>query len=56
MRESAGVDGSPADVPAISGWNLGSFGVQEKEAGEAAFETEGIDGWSVGVRVGLQLR
>jgi hypothetical protein len=43
MRESAGVDGSHADVSATSGWNLGSFGVREREAREAAFEMEGVE-------------
>ena len=44
MRESVGVDGSPADAPATSGWNLGSFAVREREAREAAFEMEGVEG------------
>lgn len=43
IRESFGVDGSPADAPATSGWNLGSFGVREREAREAAFEMEGVE-------------
>ena len=44
IRESFGIDGSAADVPATSGWNLGSFGVREREAREAAFEMEGVEG------------
>ena len=43
IREVFGVDGSPADVPATSGWALGSFGVRERQAAEAAFEMEGIE-------------
>jgi len=43
IREAFGVDGSPADVPATSGWVLGSFGVRERQAAEAAFEMEGIE-------------
>lgn len=44
IREAFGVDGSAAHVPATSGWNLGSFGVREREAREAAFEMEGVEG------------
>lgn len=43
IRESYGVDGSVAHVPATSGWNLGSFGVREREAKEAAFEMDGVE-------------
>ncbi|KAF8500778.1 hypothetical protein F5888DRAFT_1302028 [Russula emetica] len=43
IRESFGVDGLVAHVPATSGWNLGSFGVREREAREAAFEMEGVE-------------
>jgi hypothetical protein len=43
IRESFGVDGSAAHVPATSGWNLGSFGVREREAREAAFEMDGVE-------------
>jgi len=43
IREVFGVDGSPADVPATTGWALGSFGVRERQAAEAAFEMEGIE-------------
>lgn len=43
IREVFGVDGSPADIPATSGWALGSFGLREREAAEAAFEMEGVE-------------
>jgi hypothetical protein len=43
IRESFGVDGSAAHVPATSGWNLGSFGVREREARDAAIEMEGVE-------------
>ena len=43
IREAFGVDSSPADVPAKSGWVLGSFGVRERQAAEATFEMEGIE-------------
>jgi len=42
MREMFGVDGSPANVPAASGWGLGSFGIREREAAQAAFEMETV--------------
>ena len=44
IREMFGVEGSPADVPATSGWAFGSFGVRERQAAEAAIEMEGIEG------------
>ena len=43
IRDTFGADGPPADVPATSGWNLGSFGMREREAREAAFEMEGVE-------------
>jgi len=45
IREAFGVNdnGSPADVPATSGWGLGSFGVRKREATEAAFEMDGME-------------
>lgn len=43
IRESFGVDGPAAHVPATSGWNLGTFGVREREAREVAFEMEGVE-------------
>ena len=43
IREVFNTDAPPADVPATSGWSLGSFGVREREAREAAFEMEGIE-------------
>lgn len=43
IREAFGVDGPPANVPAQSGWALGSFGVRERVASEAAFEMEGVE-------------
>ena len=43
IRESFGADGLAAHVPGTSGWNLGSFGVREREAREAAFEMEGVE-------------
>jgi len=43
IRESFGVNGSAAHVPAQAGWNLGSFGVREREAREAAYEMEGVE-------------
>jgi len=41
-----GADGPPANMPAHTGWGLGSFGVRERERGaaEAAYEMEGIEG------------
>lgn len=44
IREVFHVDGSPADIPATSGWALGSFGLREREAAEAAFEMERVEG------------
>ncbi|KAI9508413.1 hypothetical protein F5148DRAFT_1355687 [Russula earlei] len=41
IRGVFGVDGSVTNVPATSGWALGSFGIREREAAEAAFEMEG---------------
>ncbi len=43
IREAFGVDGPAVHVPAQSGWNLGSFGVREREAREAAYEMEGVE-------------
>ena len=44
IYEVFSVDGSPMDIPATSGWALGSFGLQKREAVEAAIEMEGA-GW-----------
>ena len=44
IYEVFSVDGSPVDIPATSGWALGSFGLQKREAMEAAIEMEGA-GW-----------
>lgn len=46
IREVFGDDRPPADVPAHTGWGLGSFGVRERERGaaEAAYEMEGVEG------------
>lgn len=43
IRDSFGIDGSAAHAPATSGWNLGSFGVREREARESTFEMEGVE-------------
>ena len=45
IREVFGDDGSPAGVPANTGWGLGSFGVRERgrEAAGAAYEMEGVE-------------
>jgi len=43
IRETFNANDPPANVPATSGWSLGSFGVREREAREAAFEMEGIE-------------
>ena len=44
--EVFGVDGLPVDIPATSGWALGSFGLRKREAAKAAIEIEGA-GWLV---------
>ncbi|KAI0301091.1 hypothetical protein B0F90DRAFT_1628704 [Multifurca ochricompacta] len=43
IRDVFGVEGSPADVPATSGWGLGSFGMREREVAQAEFEMEGVE-------------
>jgi hypothetical protein len=45
IRETFGTDNPPADVPAHTGWGLGSFGVREREreAAGAAYEMEGVE-------------
>lgn len=44
IREVFDVNSSPADVPVTSGWGLGSFAVREREAAEAAYEMESVEG------------